>query len=46
MAEVNFCDKTDPWSCYQRWVTINIPILLEGGETSPKALELELLKGL
>jgi DNA-binding beta-propeller fold protein YncE len=46
MAEINFCDKSDPWSCYQRWVTVNIPVLQERTDSLPKTMDLDLFKGL
>ena len=46
MAELNFCEKSNPSHCYQRWVTINIPIIKSDTPSVDQELDLELFKGL
>jgi DNA-binding beta-propeller fold protein YncE len=46
MAELNFCEKTDPTRCYQRWVTVNIPVLKDDAPEQGQEIDLELFKGL
>lgn len=46
MAELNFCEKTDATRCYQRWVTVNIPVLKDAAPEQGQEIDLELFKGL